>query len=123
LSDSNDRIEINFDKAVRPKEPETKLSLDGAARTQSRRAPQAFMTKREKKDHAALERKEKRLLTVLEREIKHLMMESMQGALSPQRTRALVDYLKLVKEFKKREEQELSKLPDEELEALATLKA
>lgn len=61
---------------------------------------------------------EHRFLVVLKREAYRLMEESYVGKISDESAKNLINYLKLLKDFKKHQENELEKLTDAELEAL-----
>lgn len=58
-------------------------------------------------------------LVVLKREATRLLDQSFEAKLSEESSKALVNYLKLLKDLKESEEKELESLSDEELEKLA----
>lgn len=66
----------------------------------------------------SLERLHKQALNVLSREVKGLLKISYHDALTPMQAKALCDYMKLIRELKKQEDDELNELSDEELEKL-----
>lgn len=57
---------------------------------------------------------------ILRREVTNLLMESSRGKLNPTSAKSLTDYVKLLKELKLDESEELEKLSREHLEKLAS---
>ncbi len=66
-----------------------------------------------------LEKIQHQFLVVLKRESTRMMDVSFEGKLSESDSRILINYLKLLKELKKSEEEDLDKMSDEELVKLA----
>lgn len=58
-------------------------------------------------------------LEILRREIQNLMMESSRGKLESSSSRSLVEYIKLLGELKKKEQDLLNEMSDEFLEKLS----
>lgn len=60
---------------------------------------------------------------ILRREITNLMIESSSKKLSPSSAKDLVAYIKLLSELKAEQQEDLSKLTEEQLKALAGVTA
>lgn len=67
-----------------------------------------------------LQRAEKKLLNILDRQINKLLTISVSGLFSKDESLALVNYVKLLKQIQKDDNQDLDKMTDEELEKLAS---
>ena len=77
----------------------------------------ARSTKQVNLDHV-----QRRLFNVLSRESLHLLDESYKGKLDRDDSVALSNYLKLMRDLKAQEENEMENISDEELEKLANVK-
>ncbi len=67
-----------------------------------------------------LKRAHKKLLNILDRDINHLLLISREGELKKDQSQALVNYLKLLREFQKEDKLNLENMTDEELERIAS---
>lgn len=68
-----------------------------------------------------LDHVQKKLLNVLLRDTNALLLESTRGKLNKDDAQSLNNYLKLIKDLKKVEDEDLNGLSDEELEKLANV--